>query len=161
MKSGTASYPPLINECGQYIGGLRDVVHLGTQSWAKEYNRGNKLVSQLGVKCELIAQYFFWSIGKEYTSNQLVHSKAIVGEDIIVGDKKIDVKGMYCDTQQFRVNYKAHHKDKGISHYMFIRPKSDGLECNEADWWFVPKSNVDKWNVEQLKYTQAYVKQVS
>ena len=50
-------------------------------------------VDQLGCKAEMIAQYFFWSHKAKYKQHNLIDP--IKDCDIIVGQKRIDVKGTY------------------------------------------------------------------
>lgn len=158
MKTtGVFYYPPLINEQALYIGGLRDTVNQYTSVKYPEYYRPNMQVDQLGCKAEMIAQYFFWSHKAKYKATQMLGVDPIKDADIIVGQKRIDVKGLWSYVTECRVNKKAHLKDKKITHYLFIRPDDDGLENDVAQWWLFSHKEVSKWKVKKLKYTDAYV----
>lgn len=157
-KTGFFYYPPLINEQALYIGGLRDTVNQYTSAKFPEYARPGMQVDQLGCKCEMIAQYFFWSHKYKYESTQMLGTDPIKSADIKVNDLNIDVKGIWSYGNQARVNYKAFNKEKNVSHYMFIRPDSEELMCDMAQWWLFSKFEIAKWTIKELKFTKAYIK---
>ena len=160
MKEGTTTYPPLINEQALYVGGMRDITNAYMNELHPQYKRGNLQVDQLGCKCEMISQFFFWSKGMQYDADQMLGGKPIASYDIMVHKMQIDVKGIWSYQTELRVNYDAHKKDKNVTHYMFIQPVSEDLGNNKAIWWLCPKSDIDKWEVKQLKYSKAYIKQL-
>ena len=43
---------------------------------------------------------------------------------------------------------------------MFIQPESENLDNDKATYFLGPKSDVDKWQVKELKYSKAYTKQL-
>lgn len=161
MKTtGSFYYPPLINEQALYIGGLRDTVNLYTSERYPKFARPNQKVSQTGCKAEMIAQYFFWSHKYKYTSTQMLGVDPIKDCDIKVNDMRIDVKGLPANLDVVRVNERAHLKDKNVSHYLFIRPDDDGLDCQMAQWWLYTHTEVFYWDLVELKYSKAYQKEI-
>jgi len=159
--NGMFYYPPLINEQALYVGGLRDTNNQYLNQVCPEMARPNMQVDQLGCKCEMIAQYFFWSHKYKYDAGQMLGGRPVQDYDIKVNEMKIDVKGLWSHGFQARVNYKAHNKDKNVSHYMFIRPESDGLFNDMAQWWLFSHEDVHQWEVKKLKFTKAYTKQLT
>jgi tRNA nucleotidyltransferase/poly(A) polymerase len=161
MKTtGVFYYPPLINEQALYVGGMRDITNAYICAVNPEFARPNLQVDQLGCKCELIAQYFFWSHKYKYNAGQMLGGRPMHDFDIQVNAMKIDVKGIWSYGFNARVNYKAHNKDKNVTHYMFIRPDSEDLMCDVAQWWLYSHEEVDQWEVKELKYTKAYQKEL-
>lgn len=156
MKEGTTTYPPLINEQALYVGGLRDITNAYMNELYPQYKRGNLQVDQLGCKCELIAQYFFWSKNLIYKADQMLGGKPIHNFDISVAKMNIDVKGIWSYQNELRVNYDAHNKDKNITHYLFIQPVSDKLDNDKAIWWLYGKDSINEWTINELKYSKAY-----
>jgi hypothetical protein len=159
-KTGVFYYPPLINEQSLYVGGLRDTVNLYTSEKYPKYARPNLRVSQLGCKAEMIAQYFFWSHKYKYDATQMLGVDPIKDCDIKVNDMRIDVKGINAYGSNVRVNEKAHLKDKNTSHYLFIRPDTDDLECQMAQWWLFSHKEVSEWDLVDLKFSKAYQKEI-
>ena len=80
--------------------------------------------------------------------------------DIKVNDMRIDVKGLPANLDVVRVNERAHLKDKNVSHYLFIRPDDDGLDCQMAQWWLYTHTEVFYWDLVELKYSKAYQKEI-
>jgi len=160
MKTGTIDYPPLINEQALYVGGMRDITNAYMNELHPQYKRGNLQVDQLGCKCEMIVQYHFWAKNLKYDADQMLGGRPIASYDIMVHKMQIDVKGIWSYQTELRVNYDAHKKDKDVSHYMFIQPISESLENDKASWWLYAKSDIDKWQVKELKYSKAYTKQL-
>ena len=157
-KTGHIEYPPLINEQALYIGGLRDTVNQYTSAKYPEYARPNLQVDQLGCKAEMIAQYFFWSNKIEHEPTQMLGVDPIKDADIIVGKKRIDVKGLWSYIKELRVNKKGHLKEKNITHYLFIKPKSDALNNEIAQWWLFTHQEISNWQIKKLTYTDAFVR---
>ena len=104
--------------------------------------------------------------GYQYESDQMLGGKPIASYDIKVNDKeknkiyKIDVKGLWSNQTELRVNYDAHTKDKDVTHYMFVQPKSDNLFNTLADIWICEKQLINNWELKELKYSKAYVKTI-
>jgi hypothetical protein len=157
---GSFYYPPLINEQALYIGGLRDTVNLYTSERHPKFARPNLKVSQLGCKCEMIAQYFFWSHKYKYDATQMLGVDPIKDCDIKVNGMRIDVKGLPSNLDKVRVNERAHNKDKNTSHYLFVRPDDDTLDCQMAEWWLYSHEEVTKWDLVDLKFSKAYQKEI-
>jgi hypothetical protein len=158
-------YPPLINEQALYIGKMREATNVYMHQKNPKFKRGNIPVDALGCQCELIAQYYCWDKKLSYESDQMLGGKPIASYDIKVTNPdgeifKIDVKGISAVQGEFRVNYNAHIKDKNISHYMFIQPLSENLFNEDANIWIKQKKEIDKWDLKELKYSKAYIKQM-
>ena len=162
----TVKYPPLINEQALYVGKMREATNVYMHQKNPKFKRGNIPVDALGCQCELIVQYYFWNKGYEYESDQMLGGKPIASYDIKVVNAnnnrviKIDVKGIWSNQNELRVNYDAHIKDKDISHYMFVQPKSENLFNSLADIWICEKKQIDNWELKELKYSKAYTKTI-
>ena len=160
MKLGSIKYPPLINEQALYVGGLREITNAYMHELHPKYRRDNLQVDKLGCKCEMIVQYHFWFKGVIYDSEQMLARSPIANYDIMALNQNIDVKGIWSYQTELRVNYDAHNKDKNITHYMFVQPVSDDLGNDKANYWYFPKQEIDKWQIKDLKFSKAYVKQI-
>mgnify|MGYP003676048372 CR=1 FL=1 len=167
IKPLIIKYPPLINEQSLYIGKMREATNVYMHQKNPKFKRGNIPVDALGCQCELIAQYYFWNKKCSYESDQMLGGKPISNYDIkVINTKdgltyKIDVKGLWSEQDELRVNYNAHIKDKNISHYMFIQPLSSDLFNEDANIWLCKKENIDKWSLKELKYSKAYIEKIN
>lgn len=155
-KSGQIKYPNFINECSVYIGKLRHLYNYDLNESTDKYNRFGKSDAPdiLGLKGELIFSYFLAKNNIEHTNAKLLSNVPIKEPDIIVGNKKIDVKTINTNAPHLLVNEEAHNKDKDIDTYVFVRLKTN----NTADYWVYSYKEVNEWEVQFFKYTNAYCK---
>lgn len=160
MTKGIIIYPPHINEVSLYVGGLRETTNLYLMEKNPKYARGNMKVDVLGVKCELIIQYYLWQRGIPHECNPLLVNRPVGDWDVKVLNMNIDVKGMWSYLTEFRINKEAHHKDKNITHYTFVQPFSDKLDNTNANYWTFRHDEVGGWPVKELKFTEAYTKTI-
>lgn len=156
-NQGIIKYPGYINTVSIYIGRLRDMMNAEMNEDNPGYQRGNRSqdVNVWGVKGELIVQHFLHLKGVKHTSAPLIHQKPVQEADIMLDNNYVcvDVKTLRPDGKHLLVNEKAHLKTKGVNYYWFIQPFE-----KEARYWIYSFSEVDKWPVENFKYTDAYCK---
>ena len=155
-KKGEIEYPNFINECSVYIGKLRHLYNYDLNESTDKYNRFGKSVAPdiLGLKGELIFSYFLAKNNIKHTNAKLLSNVPIKEPDIIIGNKKIDVKTINADAPHLLVNEEAHKKDKNIDTYVFIQIKNN----QSANYWVYSYKEVNSWDVKFFKYTNAYCK---
>jgi hypothetical protein len=155
-KTGQITYPNFINECAVYIGKLRHLYNYDLNEKTDKYNRFGKSDEPdiLGLKGELVFSYFLAKNDINHTNAKLLNNTPVKEPDIIVGDKKIDVKTINPDAPHLLVNEEAHKKDKNIDTYVFIRLD----KINKATYWIYSYDDVDQWDIKFFKYTNAYSK---
>lgn len=154
-KTGIIYFPKFINGCAAYIGKLRNLYNYDLNETAPQYKRGDRSeeVNILGLKGELIFSHFLHSQNVEHELNKLLDNKPVSSWDIKIGSKHfIDVKTIRTDSADFLVNEGAHRKNKGITHYAFVQIQTD----QSAKYWVFSKSQVDNWEVKNVKYSNAY-----
>lgn len=155
-KQGRIQYPNFINECAVYIGKLRHLYNYDLNESTDKYNRFGKSDAPdiLGLKGELIFSYYLAKNDIEHTNARLLSNKPVKEPDIIVGNKKIDVKTIHPDAPHLLVNEEAHKKDKNIDTYVFVQI----INNNTANYWVYSYQEVNVWDVSFFKYTNAYCK---
>jgi len=151
-------YPPLINPASIILGKLRDVYNAEMNEEAAHFKRGERSehVNVLGVKGELIAQYFLFTRRSLYTATKLLAQKPLAEPDITVGDKKFDVKAIRTDAPDLLVNAVAHAKAKGITDYWFVQC----FDGNRARFWFYTHAEVSEWPQKDCKYSMAHYRTI-
>lgn len=153
-KTGTITYPPFINEVAVYIGKLRDLYNYNLNEQHERFKRGERSeqVNILGVKGELIFSYYLQANNISHEIGRLLNDKPVSAYDILVENKKIDVKTVRTDAPDLLVNKEAHEKLKGINSYVFVQP----LTNNSARYWIFKHDEVSAWKIKNVKYTDAY-----
>jgi len=153
-KSGRIEYPTFIDECAVYIGKLRDLYNYDMNEQAQRFKRGgqSEYVNILGVQGELIFSYFLHSKGVQHKMNRLLSNKPVASCDIVMNGKRVDVKTIRTDSNNLLVNKEAHHKNKGVDTYVFIKI----LDGHRAIFWIFPHADISQWKVMNPGYSEAY-----
>jgi hypothetical protein len=166
-KFGTIRFPTYIHLVSIYIGKLRDLYNVELNEKNDKFKRGeqSEFVNILGIKGELIVQEFLFQNNVPYTSGVLLSDKPQGSSDVNIGKEfRIDVKAIRPESPDLLVNKEAHEKNKNITHYWFVQPLVDELHkdrpLNTANYWIFTKEEVDNWDVKNVKFSDAYYKEI-
>lgn len=147
------AYPPFINILAILIGKFRDISNAEMAEVVPHFRReGHGSVDILGAKGELIAQYAAFMQGKPYTTAPMLAPTPVGAPDIIIGDKRFDVKAVRESAPELMVNADAHNKAKEITDYWFVQP----YDINLARFWFFKYDEVSDWPQKKSKYSGVY-----
>ena len=150
-------YSPVIYLIANDISKLRTKLSEKVYNEKTEKYRGNqeRRISFYGILGELIMWEYLSNNQNKFKSAPLIDLKPVVGADIFLDEMKIDVKTIPPEKNYFYVNKSAHDNQlKDITHYTFVHIISrESAEINT-----IPKSDVDRWEVKKLKYTEVYFK---
>ena len=149
-------YPPLINNAALLIGKMRDLCNAEMKEEQPQYKRAED-VDVLGLKGELVAQYFAFTKNKPFVATKLLASKPLQEPDITIGGKRFDVKAIRPNAPDLQVNEKAHTKSKNITDYWFIQCFNE----NQARFWFYKHADVSAWQIRAAKYSKIYYQTIS
>jgi len=158
-KLGTIKFPIWINEVSEIIGVLRRRANdeLYEEVPSKKSGDRDELVHPLGVKGELIFAMFLYKNNIEYKLNTLLSDSPIVEYDILVGEKRIDVKTLRPDGWDLLVKVKSHNfVEKKIDSYVFLQIIDD----TTARYWVFKHEEVSKWGIKNTKYNDNYFKPI-
>lgn len=156
-KRGVIKYPKYIDTVSIYLGKIRDMMNAEMNEDVERFKRGelSELVNILGVKGELIAQHYLFTNNIKYRSAKLIDARPVKYADIYIDNIFIDVKSIRTDATDLLVNKEAHeNSDKLTTHYWFMQPLE--LDSATANFWFYSYEDVEKWNIKNVKYTDAY-----
>jgi hypothetical protein len=151
----TINYPNWIDECGEYIGALRQISNYNKTMKFKKYDRGslNNTRNQLGVKGELIFALFCERNSINYVMPELWSEHAVSSYDFKIKGKSIDVKTT-ASPNIIAVNKEEHdNKNKGIQIYVFIQLVGNNI----AHMHKYSYEDVSKWECIRYGYTDAYI----
>lgn len=156
-------YPRCFVDLADELATLRTLhsKHIYKEGTEKYRGEQEHKISMLGILAELIARYHFDNGKLDIQVAPLVEENPIVSADIIlygIGEEfLIDVKGVKAKSEYLRVNYKAHNNPKKeITHYMFVQPITRTI----ANYCFIEKTQVNKWEVKKSTYTRCYEKAI-
>lgn len=158
-KYGTIKYPNWINELSEIIGFLRRRKNdeLYNEVPSKKSGDRDELVHPLGVKGELIFSTFLYKNNIEHKLNTILADSPVVEYDILVGDKRIDIKTIRPDGWDLLVKVKSHNYiEKKIDSYVFLQI----LDDTNARYWIFKHEEVSKWNIKNTKYNDNYFKPI-
>jgi len=162
-RHGKINYPDFINACAAYVGKLRNLYNYDLQQKCHNMSRGdsNERVAIIGLMGELIFSHYLHSKGIKHTLNKILDNKPVVSWDIKISENcLIDVKTKKTDKikRHFLVNKKGHHKEgKNVTHYVFIILGED----NNAEYFIFDKAEISKWEIINVKYSDAYSLDIS
>lgn len=163
MQTRKITYPYLFHEISKELSKDR-TKGMHKNYIGKEYYAGSdtKKYNVQGVLAELIAQEYFLQNDTDYQALSFLGTEPEVEADIIVNDRKIDVKYIPTHGELLIVNFNAHNnKNKEVNEYMFIKPiERFTYSTAKAYIWFVKHNEVSKWNVEQQTRTKVYAKKI-
>jgi hypothetical protein len=149
-------YPPFINPCALLIGKMRDVCNAEMKEEQTQFKRDGD-VDVLGLRGELVAQYFAFTQGKNFVPTQLLASRPLQEPDITLGGKRFDVKAIRPTAPYLQVNETAHLKSKNITDYWFVQC----FNKNQARFWWYTHNEIDEWETVDAKYSKVYQKKIS
>lgn len=156
---GQITYPEWIDEIAQIIGELRRKNNdkLYNENQSKKRGDLDASVHPLGVKGELIAAIFLWSKGIPFKMNKLLSDNPIVDYDIIVLNKRVDVKAIKPDGWNLLVTTQSHNNpNKKIDSYFFIQI----LDNTNAVYWIFKHEEVSTWEIKKTEYNYNYTKPI-
>ena len=160
IMQGVHPYPAVFNTLAIELGKLRSKLSSNIYKEGTEKYRGNaeRDISTKGVLGELIARHYLSEKKIQYTAADLVDVRPVVEPDIITYKTavgcKLDIKTMSRGENRMMINYSAHNNpDKTVAFYWFVRI----LDDNQASHYLVPYFTVMNWEIQELKYTKAYV----
>ena len=152
----TFNFPKSFWIIAEQIGLARTVVNKELTIKAPRYDRGekNQHVDTLGILGELIAMEYLTQKNYEFTAAQLLDYKPSKNPDLIIKEKRIDVKtSRKSEYETLLVNEEAHNKGLNkIDLYWFVYILND----NTAEFRFVNYNEVSKWPCKLMKYTNAF-----
>lgn len=160
-KSGSIQYPKMLIDVSKDIAYCRWLKNTEIRNSKNEYQRGNQQreldIETKGILGELIARYYLEIENIVYQPMPLVSEKPVKGADIIIGKHRIDVKASN-NKSTLMVNENAHLKGFGkLDFYWFVILYDDGI----AKYFVYSYDQINDWNVEQMTYTKAYIKQIN
>lgn len=159
-KQGHIQYPVWINELSEIIGECRKNRNfvLYTENPSKQRGDKNDSVHPLGVKGELIFASYLYKCGIPHTTNKWLDDNPIVAYDILVANKKVDIKTIRPDGWDLLVTVKSHNnQEKLIDSYVFLQI----LDDTNARYWIFKHEEVSKWSIKNTKYNDNYFKPIS
>lgn len=158
MKEFETTYPEYINEVSEVLGKKRYEDSTDIRNSNVKYQRGDKEldIDILGIKGELIASHYLFSKNVNHKLSTLCGGVPVVGCDIMVNDKKIDVKSVPHYGKLLLVDITAHHK-KPMDYYMFVKPSKN----NRAKIWVIDYKEIGSWEKRYLGYGNAYCKEIN
>ena len=138
------------------IGNARDITNADNIKNNPRYDRGEKAkrVDILGVLGELIAIEYLIQKKQDFQFTKLLDYKPTKTADVIVNNKRIDVKtNELTEYSHLLVNEEAHKKGLGkIDLYWFVYI----IDRTTAEFYFVNYDDVGTWDCKLMKYTNAY-----
>lgn len=150
------NYPKSFWVIAEEIGHARGVMNSDNNKIKTKYDRGDKNshVDTLGVIGELIVIEYLTQNNKEFNLSSLLDSRSSKNPDIVVNNKRIDIKSnMHSKYSHLLVNEEAHKKGFGkIDLYWFVYI----LDESTAEFYFVDYNDVSKWNCRLMGYTNAF-----
>lgn len=158
IKKQRKAYPSVFNRIADELARLRSKLSATVYKKGTDKYRGSQEheISKLGIIAELIAQDFLSNKKVKFKSAPLVDVEPCPEPDIVVEsleNTRYDVKALKSTTDELRVNYDAHNnKDKKVEFYWFIKIFKDST----AEHYIISSSEIDSWEVKELKYTKAY-----
>lgn len=156
---GHIIYPEWVDEIAQIIGELRRKNNDKLYNENPNKKRGDldSSVHPLGVKGELIAALFLYSKGIPYKLNTILGDSYIVDYDIIVLNKRVDVKTLRPDAHHLFVTKQSHNNpNKKIDSYFFIQI----LDNTNAVYWIFKHEEVSTWKIKKTIYNENYSKPI-
>lgn len=156
MYKGIIKFPKVFWNIAEEIGMSRNTLNKDNNEKNPRFKRGNKenQVDTIGVIGELIARHFLTNNNQEFKASRLLDLYPEKNADIIIENKRIDVKTkpitLFTD---LLVNKEAHEKGHNvIDLYWFICL----VDENTAEHYVVNYDDVSKWKYKKLKYTEAH-----
>lgn len=152
----TFNYPSSFWYISKQIGYARNVMNSENNKVKTKYDRGikNEHVDTIGILGELIAIDYLIQNNKEFEMANLLDYKSSKNPDVIINDKRIDIKtNLHSEYSHLLVNEEAHKKGLNkIDLYWFVYI----LDKNTVEFYFVDYNDVSNWNCKLMKYSNAF-----
>ncbi len=149
-------YPKSFWKIAEEIGNARNVLNTKLKEKNPRYDRGvkNAHVDVSGLLGELIAMDYLTNKNIDFKMAKLLDFFPAKVADIIVKEKRIDVKTtIHFPSAHLLVNHEAHLKGyNAIDKYWFIYI----LDKENAEFYFVDYDDLSKWEKKKMGYTKAY-----
>lgn len=156
MYKGIIQYPLVFWNIAEEIGMSRNALNKDNNEKNPRFKRGNKesQVDTTGVIGELIARHYLTNNNQEFKSSRLLDLYPEKNADIIIKNKRIDVKTKPINIfNDLLVNKEAHEKGHNlIDLYWFICL----IDETTAEHYIVKYDDVSKWKYKKFKYTEAH-----
>ena len=156
MYKGLIKYPLVFWNIAEEIGNGLITVNKKIRENNPRFKRGDKEseVSINGVLGELIARHYLTNNNQEFKSAMLLNLYPEKNADIIIKNKRIDVKTKPINIfNDLLVNKEAHEKGHNlIDLYWFICL----IDETTAEHYVVKYDDVSKWKYKKFKYTEAH-----
>lgn len=150
------TYPKSFWNIAEQIGTARSVVNTKIKENSPRFDRGvkNNHVDTLGILGELIVIDYLTEKNITFEMAQLIDFYPSKNPDLIINNKRIDVKtNKKSKYSHLLVNKEAHEKGiNNIDLYWFVYI----LNETEAEFYFVDYNKVSQWEYRLMKYTNAY-----
>ena len=154
-KYGNITYPDWVDELAELIGKERrkNNNQLYEDNPSKKRGDLDSSVHPLGVKGEIIAAMFLFKQGIPHKLNKLLSHKPIVDYDIIIANKRVDVKTIRPDGWDLLVTVSSHDNPKKIiDSYLFIQI----LDNSNARYWVFKHEEVSNWEQKMCRVLNYY-----
>lgn len=158
-KFGKIIYPVWVQELAEIIGNQRrkNNDELYEEVPSKKRGGWDAAVHPLGIKGELIFAMYLYQQGVEHKLNTILGDSPIVDYDIMVGNKRVDIKTIRPDGWDLLVTVKSHNNpEKKIDSYVFLQIIDD----TNARYWIFKHEEVSEWNIKNTKYNDNYFKPI-
>jgi len=154
-KYGEITYPDWVDEVAELIGKERrkNNNELYEKVPTKKRGKWDSSVHPLGVKGEFIAALFLYAKGIPHKLNQLLSNKPVVDQDIMVNNKRVDIKTLRPDGWDLLVTVSSHNNPNiKIDSYFFIQI----LDETNARYWIFKHEEVSKWEQKMCMVLNYY-----
>jgi hypothetical protein len=156
-KKGHIEYPSWINELAEIVGESRKQKNFVLYTTTRGAGEWTDAVHPLGVKGELIFAAYLYKLGIPHETNTLLDENPVIECDIMVLDKRIEVKTLRPDGWDLLVRVKSHNNpEKKIDSYVFIQIIDD----SNARYWIFKHEEVSTWKIKNTKYNDNYYKPI-
>jgi len=158
-KFGHITYPEWIDQIAEIIGNERRKRNdkLYEDNPSKKRGDLDSSVHPLGVKGEIIAAMFLFTQGIPHKLNELLSDNPIVDYDIIIANKRVDVKTIRPDGKNLFVTAKSHNNpNKKIDSYFFIQL----IDNTNVRYWVYKHDEISNWNIKKTIYNYNYSKPI-
>ena len=149
-------YPKSFWHIAKDIGYGRNVMNQENNKINTRFDRGvkNEDVDTLGILGELIVIDYLTINNVYFEFNRLLDFSSSKSADVIVKEKRIDIKtNKHSKYSHLLVNEEAHKKGLNeIDMYWFVYV----LDQENAEFYFINYDDVSKWDCKLMKYTNAY-----
>lgn len=149
-------YPKSFWKIAEEIGNARNVLNTELRAKNPKYQMGdiNLKIDIYGMVGELIAMDYLTNKNIDYKMAKLLSLHPPKGSDLLINDKRVDVKTTkHFPKAHLLVNEDGHKKALNlVDTYWFIYL----LDDENAEFYFVDYNKINDWNCKVMGYTKAY-----